>query len=364
MRLSSVEGFVSQVLDLIRELSDASGVSGHEYEVKGLIKRSLSEVAEVESDGLGSLVARLKGGVDRPRVMIASHMDEIGFMVSHITKEGFIYFRELGGWTDHVLLAQRVTIKTRLGDVVGVIGSKPPHIMEPDERNKLIKSKDMFIDIGAESEAQVLEMGVRPGDAIVPCAPFTEMARDGMIMGKAFDDRLGCAVMVEAMRRLASRKLGCSVYGVGTVQEEVGLRGARTSSSAVDPDIGIASEVAMAGDTPGIREIELKSKVGKGPVVIIFDRSLIPNPRLRDFVADTAESEGIPYQFQASAGGTDAGNMSLHGTGVPSLVIGVPTRYIHSHVGVASMEDVENTIKLLVAVIENLDAEAVEKIRG
>ncbi|MCL4394041.1 MAG: peptidase M28, partial [Chloroflexi bacterium] len=252
---------MGETIDLIKTLSEASGVSGFESEARALIRGLLEEICDITIDGLGSLVARLNGGPDRPRVMVASHMDEIGFLVSHITSDGFIYFRELGGWAEHVMLAQRVTIKTRKGDIPGVTGCKPPHIMDAEERKKLIKSKDMFIDVGAEDEEEVAAMGIRPGDPVIPFASFTELAGGRNIMGKAFDDRIGCAVMIEVMRRLAGKPLSCAVYGVGTVRAEVGLRGARTSAAAVQPDIGIAAEVALAGDTPGIKETEVKSKL-------------------------------------------------------------------------------------------------------
>ncbi|MHB0976815.1 MAG: M42 family metallopeptidase [Candidatus Aquicultorales bacterium] len=351
-----------ETIDLIQELSETFGVSGYEGEARDALRRHLGEIADIEVDGLGSLIARLKGGLDRPRVMVAAHMDEIGFMVSHISKDGFVYFRELGGWVEHVLLAQRVRIKTGAGELTGVIGSKPPHIMDAEERKKVIKSKEMFIDVGAGSDEEAAKLGVRPGDPIAPHSGFTRL-NGSKIMGKAFDDRLGCAAMIQTMRSLSGKELACSVYGVGTVQEEVGLRGARTSASFVEPDLGLVSEVALAGDTPGIKETEVKAKLGKGPVITVFDRSLIPNPRLRDFVMGVAEDEKIPYQLQASAGGTDGGHISLHGSGVPSIVVGIPTRYIHSHVAVADASDVEQAVDLLTAVIRSVDANVVEEIK-
>jgi len=242
------------------------------------------------------------------------------------------------------MLAQRVIVKTRKGDVPGIIGSKPPHILDSEERNKVVKKKDMFIDIGAadEEEAQE-ELGVRPGDAVVPDSRFQVMANGRLVMGKAWDDRIGVALFIDVMRLLKDEDHPNTLYGVGTVQEEVGLRGAQTSADAVSPHVGFALEVDIAGDTPGISESEAVTKIGAGPSVLVLDASMIPNRRLVELCEKTAEEEDIPFQPSAMArGGTDAGRIHLHSAGVPSLVISVPTRYIHSHTSVLSLEDYDN----------------------
>jgi len=351
-------------IQILEELTNATGVSGFEGEVRDLIRRHLEPLTNIEIDNLGSIIAEKTGTTGEPRIMIAGHMDEIGLMVSLISKDGFIRFQPLGGWWDQVMLAQRVVIKGSKGDVPGVIGSKPPHVLSPEERKKVVEMKDMFVDVGASSDEEVKEIGIKPGDPIVIDSPFTRMKKENMLMGKAMDDRVGCAVFIEVIKRLKDVEHPNTVFGVGTVQEEVGLRGAKTSAEFIDPDVAFAAEVSIAGDTPGVRENEAQAKLGKGPAIVVLDGSLIPNTKLRDLVVRTAEENEIPHQFQAGTrGGTDAGRIHLHGIGVPSLVVGVPTRYIHSHVAIMDHNDFENTVKLMVEVIKKLDREVVRELR-
>ncbi|MBO2520973.1 MAG: peptidase M28 [Firmicutes bacterium] len=351
--------------ELLAELSEAPGVPGFEEPVRAILERRLSGLAEVSSDRLGSLIARKEGTAASPRIMFAGHMDEIGFMVTSITEEGFLRFQTLGGWWEQVMLAQRVVVYTRKGQLMGVIGSKPPHILSPEERKKVVEKKDMFIDIGAAGKEEAEALGVRPGDPVVPVCPYTPLANPKYVMGKAFDNRVGCALVVEVLRRLQEVPHPNAVYGVATVQEEVGLRGAATSTYAVEPDIAFALDTGIAGDTPGVAPHEAQEKLGKGPAILIYDASLVPHRRLRDFVLDVAEEAGIPVQFEAMpGGGTDAGRMHLFGRGVPSLAIAVPVRYIHSHAGVVHLDDIENTARLMVEVIRRLDAGRVKEITG
>ncbi len=355
---------MSDSVQLLEELVNASGVSGFEGPVRDLIKRHLESITNIEIDNLGSIIAQKEGSDEKPRVMIAGHMDEVGLMVSHIGKDGFIKFQPLGGWWDQVMLAQRVTVMGSKGEVPGVIGSKPPHLLSPEERKKVVEMKEMFVDIGASSDEDVKKMGIKPGDPIVVVSSFTRMRKENMLMGKALDDRVGCAVFIEVIKRLQGVDHPNTVFGVGTVQEEVGLRGAKTSADFINPDVAFAAEVSIAGDTPGVAESEAQARLGKGPSIVVLDGSLIPNTKLRDLTVSTAEEHGIPHQFQAGIrGGTDAGRIHLHGIGVPSLVIGVPTRYIHSHVGVIDHNDFENAVKLLVEIIKKLDINMVNGLR-
>ncbi len=353
-------------LKMLQEITEAPGVPGYEAPVRQVIRKYLDGVADIEQDGLGSLICRKKGTSERPRIMLAGHMDEIGFMVTLITKEGFVKFQTLGGWWSQVMLAQRVVVKTRAGDVLGIIGSKPPHILTDEERKKVAEHRDMFIDIGASSETEAREtFGVRPGDPVIPVSPFAHMANPRLLMAKAWDCRVGCALFIDAIRELAATGHPNTVYGVGTVQEEVGLRGAITSAEVVDPDIGFALEVGIAGDMPGVKDTEAQEKLGQGPVVLLYDASMVPHAGLRNLVVDVAAEEKIPVQFDAMArGGTDAGRIHVHKTGVPSLVIGVPCRYIHSHSSIIHLDDYENTLKLLVAVIKQLDDKVVARLRS
>jgi len=350
-------------LELIRELTEASGVSGYEQEVREIIRRHLQEITVIEQDRLGSIVCRKEGGSEVPRIMIAGHMDEIGFVVKFITDEGFIKFGTLGGWWGHVMLAQRVLIKTQKGDVPGLIGSKPPHILTEEERKKLLEPKDMYIDVGATSGEEVRSLGIRPGDPIIPVFPFTISGTGKTYMGKGFDDRVGCGLLIDVIKRLAKEKHPNTVYGVGTVQEEVGLRGARTSSWVVEPDVGITLETGVAGDVPDVKKEEAQAKLGKGPIIVIRDGSMIPNLLLRDLFIETAEELKIPYQFDSlDRGGTDSGAIHLHRRGVPNLVVAVPTRHIHSHAGIIHRDDYDQTLNLVTAVIKKLDALTVENL--
>ena len=347
-------------LELIRELTEASGISGYEREVRDIIRRHLAGIAKTETDGLGSIVCSRKGESESPRIMLAGHMDEVGFIVKLITDDGFLRFSSVGGWWGHVMLAQRVLIKSRKGDFTGVIGSKPPHILEDEERKKLQDPKDMFIDIGATSAEEAKSLGIRPGDPIIPVCPFTVLGTGKTFMGKAFDDRVGCAMMIDVIKGLADGRHPNTVYAAGTVQEEVGLRGARTSSWVVEPDVGLTMETAVAGDVPGIKKEQAQAKLGKGPVILIKDGSMIPNLKLRDLFIDTAEELKIPYQLDVmDKGGTDSGAIHLHRRGVPSLVIGVPARHIHSHAGVIHREDYGHAVSLVASVVRRLDAATV-----
>ncbi|HEY3314899.1 MAG TPA: M42 family metallopeptidase [Bacillota bacterium] len=348
---------------MLRDLTDASGISGYEFEARATVRRYLEQAATIEHDNLGSIIGKQVGVTDRPRIMLAGHMDEVGFMVTGITKEGFLRFQTIGGWWEQVMLAQRVTVKTHRGDLAGIVGSKPPHILSAEDRKKVVEKKDMFIDVGATDEEEAKKLGVRPGDPVIPVSPFTVMGNGQALMAKAWDDRIGCAIFIDVLRNLKNEPHPNTLYGVGTVQEEVGLRGATTSVEAVDPDVGFAMEVSIAGDMPGVKENEATDRLGGGPSILVYDGSMIPNLRLRDLVVETAEKEKIPYQFSAMpGGGTDAGRIHVHGQGVPSLVIGVPCRYIHSHSGIIRREDYDHTVRLLTAVVKRLDARTVSSL--
>lgn len=349
-------------LQMLKDLTDAPGVPGNEAPAREVMERYISPYAdEVYKDNLGSLIARQ--GEKGPKILLAGHLDEVGFMVTRVTDDGFIKFQALGGWWEQVMLAQRVTIHTRKGEITGIIGSKPPHILPAEAKKKLIEKKDMFIDIGASSKEEAEEFGIRPGDSIVPVSPFTVMKNPKMLMAKAWDNRIGCAIAIEVLKRLKDEGHDNTVFGVGTTQEEVGLRGAQTSVNTVKPQIAFAVDVGIAGDTPGITPDEAASKIGKGPQILLYDASMVPHTGLRDFVINVAEEENIPFQYEALAGGgTDAGRFHMYGEGVPSLVIGIPTRYIHSHAGIIHRDDYENAIELLVKVIKKLDDKTVTDI--
>ncbi len=352
-----------QTVQLLRELSEAPGISGYEHEVREVIRNHLKGIVEIEQDRLGSIVCRKHGQKDSPKIMLAAHMDEVGFIVKLITDDGFIRFSPVGGWWGHVMLAQRVIIKTRKGEVTGLIGSKPPHVLSDEEKKKLQAPKDMYIDVGATSADEVRKLEVRPGDPVIPVCPFTLLGSGKTYLGKAFDDRVGCALMIQVIKNLLHKSHPNTLYGVGTVQEEVGLRGARTSSWVVEPDVGITMEISIAGDVPDVKKEDAQGRLGKGPVILIRDGSMIPNLRLRDLFVDTAEKLKIPYQFDImEKGGTDSGAIHLHRHGVPNLVIGVPTRHIHSHAGIIHRDDFDSAVQLVTAAIKKLDGKTVARL--
>jgi putative aminopeptidase FrvX len=349
---------VDQTEKLLQELTEAHGVPGHESEVRELVRRHLEPLGAVEQDRIGSLVCRQ--GETGPRVMLAGHMDEVGFMVYHITKEGCLKFHPLGGWWDQVLLGQQVIIKTHKGDIRGVIGAKPPHLLAADKRNKMVEKKEMYIDVGATSKEEAEEAGVRLGDPVVPAATFQILASGKTYMSKAFDDRVGVALAIDALRHFSEAPHPNTLYGVATTMEEVGPRGAKTSAEIVNPDVAIILEVDICGDVPGIEPEESDIKLGGGPTVMLLDARMIPNLALRDLVIETAKELEIPLQFSTMIGGaTDGAQIHLHYTGVPSVVLGVPSRHIHSHFSIIHRDDYDRALRLLVAVLEKLDAETV-----
>src|SRR5699024_10504370 len=281
-----------------------------------------------------------------------------------IDKNGFLYFQTIGGWWSQVMLAQRVTIKTKNGNLTGVIGSKPPHILSPEARKKPVEIKDMFIDIGASSKEEAEAFGVRPGDSVIPYFEFTQMNNEKMLLAKAWDNRIGCSIVIEVFKQVEHEQHSNIVYGVGTIQEEVGLRGAKTSAHLINSDIAFGVDVGIAGDTPGISDQEADSKLGEGPQIILYDASMISHKGVRNLVVETAEEKNIPFQYSSMAGGgTDSGAIHISQDGVPALSITIATRYIHSHAAMLHRDDFDNAVKLIVEVIKKLDSEKVKEIR-
>lgn len=351
---------MDKTANLLKELTEACGVPGHESEVRAVVRRHLEPSGAVTHDHVGSLICELGGDVERPRVMLAGHMDEIGFMVRHITPEGFLRFLPLGGWSDQVLLGQRVTIQTHRGKVLGVVGAKPPHMLTPEERKKVVEKKDMYIDIGARTRGEVEAAGVRTGDPVVPFADFHILSNPKTYLSKAFDDRVGTALMIQALARLREEPHPNRVFGVATVMEEIGTRGATTSVEAVSPDVALILEADIAGDVPGIPDEQSAVKLGGGPSILLYDARMIPNLKLRDLAMETAREVGIPLQVSLIEGGsTDGGPVHLHRTGVPSLVLAVPARHIHTHSAILHRDDYDRALELLVRLVQRLDAATV-----
>ncbi|TFG13981.1 M42 family peptidase [Candidatus Thorarchaeota archaeon] len=360
-------------IELLEKLCNEFGPSGHEEEVQRIVRKYGEKYADdIVFDRLGSLA--FKKGTTGPKIMLAGHVDEIGFVISEVTKEGYLKFHQLGGWWDQTLLTQQVLLRPFKGaeKIIGVIGAPPPHVLKEEQRNKVVKKEDMWIDIGCSSKEEVEKLGIRVGDPAVPVSKFRIMKRKWIEkdedngskktrevtlgMAKAFDDRIGVFIALEVLRRLSEEGIDHpnTVYACSTVQEEVGLRGAQTAAKMIEPDLGFALDVDISGDSPGSEG--LVQKMGKGVAISAGDSSMIPNPRLRRFVLNVAEETGIRHQAAfLKSGGTDAGAIHLTGMGVPSLFLGIPTRYIHSHNGILDLGDVENAINLLIEIIKRMD---------
>ena len=353
---------------LLEELSNAFGPTGHEGPVRAIVRRELEPLADaVETDGIGSLIARIGDESDDvPRIMLSAHMDEVGLMVRQITAEGYLTIQTLGGWLDQALINQRWVVMTRNGPVPGLTGIKTVHVMQPEARTQIFKKESMFIDVGAlNKEDAEQRLGIRPGDPIAPDSRFQELSGGELYIGKAWDDRAGVAGLIEVARALleSADPLAATIYLVATVQEEVGLRGAHTSSFHVMPDIGINLESGVAGDYPGITKDEAQEELGKGPTVFLHDSSMLPNLRLRDFFVDTAAELEMPLQFNVLSGyGEDGAEMQKAGSGAPSINIAVPTRYLHSHNGIIHRDDFANAIRLVTEVVRRLTPDTVSAL--
>lgn len=293
--------------------------------------------------------------------MAAGHMDEVGFMVTSITDNGMIRFQPLGGWWNQVLLAQRVEIITDNGPVPGVIGSIPPHLLDEEKRKKPMEMKNMLIDIGADDREDAEKIGVKPGQQIVPVCPFTPLANRKKIMAKAWDNRFGCGLAIELLKELKDESLPNTLYAGATVQEEVGLRGAQTAASMIRPDIFFALEASPANDMTGDKQ-EF-GRLGKGALIRIYDRTMVSHQGMLEYVLDTAETHRIPYQYFASQGGTDAGRVHTANEGVPSAVVGIPARYIHTSAAIIHTDDYAAAKELLIRLVKGCDRTVWETIR-
>ena len=342
---------MSDIKSLLEKLSNAHGISGWEGSIQQIVREEIAPyVDEVRLDKLGNLIATKKGVT--PSIMIEAHADEIGLMIKHVDEKGFLRFIRIGGWFDQTLLNQRVIIHTRSGPITGVIGCKPPHVMKDEDRKKVIEAKDMFIDIGCISQKEVEDLGILPGTPVSIDRTFASLQGD-RVTGKAFDNRAGLIIMIEALKRTKSKS---TIYAVATVQEEVGLKGARVAAYDLNPDVAIAADVTIPGDHPGIEKKDAPIEMGKGPVVVVADasgRGIIATPQVIEWLAGTAREFEIPIQLEASDGGTtDATAIYLTKSGIPTGVISVATRYIHSPVEVLCISDIDKAAELMARCLE------------
>jgi len=334
-------------MEILKQLSEAPGIPGREEAIRVIVREALeAHVDGIEVDRLGNVIAHKKG--KGPKVVVAAHMDEIGFLVSHIDEEtGFLRIAPVGGFDPRTLIAHRVMVHTRNGGLCGLIGTKPVHVLTDEERKKVPEMKDLFVDIGLAGKDA--KERVRVGDPVTLVQTFEEIGE--LVTGKALDDRLGVYVAIEAARRLGKHQ--ADIYFVATVQEEVGLRGARTSAFAVAPDIGVALDSTIACDIPGVSAHEQVTRLGKGVAIKLKDSASISHTGLVQFLINLAEERSIQYQLEIlPRGGTDAGAIQPAREGVAVVTISVPARYVHTVVETSHKADIEAAINLLVAFLE------------
>jgi endoglucanase len=348
---------------LLQVLADAPGPSGFEEPVrKIMVDRMRSLADKLSYDGLGSVIA--VQGSSGPRIMVDAHMDELGGVIRRVTDDGYLTMQMLGGWLDQALVDQRWTIIGSKGAVRAVTGIRDIHIVPQEERTKVYPRDWIFLDVGAKNAAEVAAMGLAPGDPVAPDAPFAVMNGTQNYLGKGWDDRVGCAVVIEAMKRLAHTPHANQIFWVATVQEEIGLRGAHTATEVVKPDIGIAIEGGVTRDAPKVGAEEAQEKLGAGPAIFLYDSSALPNRKFVSLVTQTARAKGIPLQTDLIQGyGDDSAEIQKSNGGVPTVNLVVPVRYTHSHNGIMNRGDFDHMVDLLVAVLQKLDTKAVANLR-
>ncbi len=341
-------------VSLLRSLTNAHSISGFEQEVADIFTSELAGKGDFGKDRLGSVYCRSNLDKDAPNILVAGHMDEVGFRVQAITTSGYLTFVPVGGWWGHNLLAQPVEVKTRAGGKIpGVVASKPPHFLGKTEQGKVLELDAMFIDIAASSREEVAEWGIRIGDPIAPQSTFRETAHPHRYLAKAFDNRVGMAGAIEVGKELLATQSGLVV--AGTVQEEVGLRGARTLANVLKPAAAIVLECPPADDTPGQDKSLSQGELGKGVQIRLHDPSAIMDPILVETALRLAHDHKIPHQITVRrSGGTDAGGFHLSNEGIPSIVLGAPARYIHSHNAILDLRDYQAMLSLTKALAKEL----------
>lgn len=355
---------VKDAKQLLKQLTDIDGIAGHEYDVKQTLKSLLEPNSdEMIYDNLGGVFGKKTSNTGQRSIMISGHLDEIGFMVTNITKKGYLQFTPVGGWWNQVMLSQKVTVTTDEGRKIrGIIGSKPPHVMSQEVRKKTVEIKHMFIDIGAKDKEEVEAAGIEIGNMITPYSEFETLLNRNYISAKAIDNRYGCALTVDLLDRIKQDNLDIDVYAGANVQEEVGLRGAKVAAHKIKPDLAIAVDVGVAFDTPDL-ENEGNAVIGDGPVVLNLDATNIGHVGFIRHIKQIAKAHNIDIQFDSMpGGGTDAGSIHTSLDGVPSVVISVPLRYMHSNVSVISIKDYEKAVELVTEIVRSLDDETIDQI--
>lgn len=350
-------------VQLLQALADAPGPSGFEEPVRKIMVERMKPLSDKLSyDGLGSVIA--VQGLSGPRIMVDAHMDELGGVIRRVTPDGYLTMQMLGGWFDQALVDQRWTIIGTKGPVRAITGIRDIHIVPADERNKVFPRESLMLDVGAKNAAEVAAMGLEPGDPVAPDAPFEVMNGTQNYLGKAWDDRVGCAVVIVAMQKLAHASHPNQIFWVATVQEEIGLRGAHTASDVVKPEIGIAIEGGVTRDAPGVRPEEAQELLGGGPALFLYDSSELPNRKLVTLLKQVSKHKSIPLQMDLIQGyGDDSAEIQKSNGGAPTVNLVVPVRYTHSHNGIINRGDFDKMVDLLVATLQSLDTKTVANLR-
>ncbi len=351
-------------LKMMEDFCQADGPSGAEKEATRVMKSYLEGyVDEISYDKLGSIIGLKKGSGNGPKLMLAGHIDEIGFVVNKIEDSGYIRLTPLGGWWPHVLLAHPLIITTTEGKkIYGVVGCQAPHGLKPEQRSKVMDLADMFVDVGAKNKEEVLELGIKIGDFITPKSDFEVLSNPNYLLAKAWDDRVGALIATEVVRNLKGVDHKCDVYAVGSVQEEVGLRGAKTSAFKIQPDVAIALDVTTADDFPGGKG---DCKIGVGPTVSVQDGSVLGHRGFVEYIANLCKEMELDFQYNIlTAGGTDSGEIHKTGEGVVTITMSVPARYIHSHHGVIHRKDYCDTVAVITEFAKRLDNDLLEVLES
>jgi putative aminopeptidase FrvX len=352
-----------QTIQTLQTIADAAGPSGFEEPIRKVMVDYMKPLSSsLRYDGMGSIIATQ--GTAGPRVMVDAHMDELGGMIRRILPNGLLSMQMLGGWLDQALVDQRWEILGSKGAIHAVTGIRDIHVVPADERTHVFPREQIYLDVGAKNEAEVRAMGISPGDPVVPDSPFLVLNGTNNYLAKAWDDRVGCAVIVAAMRRLQTEPHPNQIFWTITTQEEIGLRGAHTAADVVKPDLGIALEGGITGDVFGGHPEETQATLGGGPGIFLYDSSALPNRKLVALTKAIASAKGIPLQTDLVQGyGDDSSELQKAVGGVPTVNLVVPIRYTHSHNGIMNRKDFDQMVELLVGMLQKLDSATVEKVR-
>jgi putative aminopeptidase FrvX len=348
---------MSELVDLLSKLSELLGPSGSEDDVRSFIVSEAKPLATgMHIDSMGNLYAEVRRKKERPKLMVSAHMDEVGFVVKYVESSGQLRVGPIGLIDPRILPGQRVTVRGT-SDYPGTIGSKPPHILTPDESKRIFDFHDLYIDFGASSREEAERLGVHVGTNAVFDVPFKHTASDSMVLGKALDNRAGCAAALMVMRALSKSPPTCNVEFAFTVQEEPGMRGAQVAAAHSNPDAAIVLETAVAADSPDVSPRDHILEIGKGPAIRVMDASMITQKKMLQIMLQVAERNKIGYQYHVNLGGaTDAGRIHLSGQGIPTGVISTPARYLHSPSTILSLRDLEDVAKLTEYVVRGIES--------